>query len=309
MSPTRTTPRDSALPGARLLDPAVLARIDDLELVARVVVEGFLNGLHRAPHLGTSMDFAEHRAYAPGDDIRRIDWKLFARSDRFHVKEFEADTNTNCVVLLDVSRSMRFGHAHGPKLDWAKRLAACVLYLARRQRDRVGLATFDDAVVEWVPPSAKHLEIALHTLERAEAGRPGALAAPLRTLAEGFRRRSMVVLVSDLYEEPAAVADAAAHLRGKGNDLLVFHLLDPAELEFPYDEATTFVDLESGERIPVVPAKLRDRYRSLVAAHVAALTDALGGAGADYVLLDTGRPLEDALSSYLASRRLVGRAR
>jgi uncharacterized protein (DUF58 family) len=293
MTPSRATPRDTALPGARLLDPAVLARIDDLELVARVVVEGFLNGLHRAPHLGTSMDFAEHRAYAPGDDIRRIDWKLFARSDRFHVKEFEADTNTNCVVLLDVSRSMRFGHAHGPKLDWAKRLAACVLYLARRQRDRVGLATFDDAVVEWVPPSAKHLEIALHTLERAE----------------GFRRRSMVVLVSDLYEEPAAVADAAAHLRGKGNDLLVFHLLDPAELEFPYDEATTFVDLESGERIPVVPAKLRDRYRSLVAAHVAALKDALGGAGADYVLLDTGRPLEDALSSYLASRRLVGRAR
>jgi uncharacterized protein (DUF58 family) len=304
-----STPRDTALPGARLLDPAVLARIDDLELVARVVVEGFLNGLHRAPHLGTSMDFAEHRAYAPGDDIRRIDWKLFARSDRFHVKEFEADTNTNCVVLLDISRSMRFGQAHGPKLDWAKRLAACILYLARRQRDRVGLATFDDAVVDWVPPSAKHLEIALHTLERAEAGRAGSLAAPLRTLAEGFRRRSMVVLVSDLYEEPAAVADAAAHLRGKGNDLLVFHLLDPAELEFPYDEATTFVDLESGERIPVVPAKLRERYRSLIVAHVAALKEALAGAGADYVQLDTGRPLEDALSSYLASRRLVGRIR
>lgn len=309
MSPTRTTPRDSALSGARLLDPAVLARIDDLELVARVVVEGFLNGLHRAPHLGTSMDFAEHRAYAPGDDIRRIDWKLFGRSDRFHVKEFEADTNTNCVVLLDVSRSMRFGQSHGPKLDYARRLAACILYLARRQRDRVGLATFDDAVVDYVPPSAKHMEVALHALDRAEAGRPGSLAAPLRALAEGFRRRSMVVLISDLYEEPAAVADAAAHLRGKGNDLLVFHLLDPAELEFPYDEATTFVDLESGERIPVVPGKLRERYRSLVAAHIAALKESLGGAGADYALLDTGRPLEDALPAYLASRRLVGRIR
>jgi uncharacterized protein (DUF58 family) len=295
--------------GTALLDPAVLARIDDLELVARVVVEGFLNGLHRAPQLGTSMDFAEHRAYAPGDDIRRIDWKLFARSDRYHVKEFEADTNTNCVVLLDVSRSMRFGRAHGPKLEYAKRLAACILYMARRQRDRVGLATFDDAVVDYVPPSAKHMEVALHALQRAEAGRPGALAGPLRTLAEGFRRRSMVVLISDLYEEPAAVADAAAHLRGKGNDLLVLHLLDPAELDFPYEEATTFVDLESGERIPVVPAKLRERYASLVAAHIAALKEALVGAGADYVVLDTGRPLADTLPTYIAARRHVGRAR
>ena len=309
MPADRATPSATAIPGAGLLQPAVLARIDDLELVARVVVEGFLQGLHRAPHLGTSMDFAEHRAYAPGDDIRRIDWKLFARSDRFHVKEFEADTNTNAVVLLDVSRSMRFGAAGRSKLDYARRLAASLLYLANRQRDRVGLATFDDAVVDYVPPSAKHLETALHTLARAEAGRPGALAGPLRALAEGFRRRSIVVLISDLYEEPSAVADAAAHLRGKGNDLVVFHLLDPAELEFPYDEATTFVDLESGERIPVVPAKLRERYRTLIRAHVEALRDALAGVGADYTMLDTARPLEDALSAYLAARRRLARVR
>src|SRR5689334_13652869 len=168
-------------PPTRLIDPAVLTRIGDLELVARVVVEGVINGLHRSPHLGSSMDFAEHRAYMPGDDIRRIDWKLFARSDRHFVKEFEADTNTNFTVLVDTSPSMRYGaSAEGKgtlsKLDYARYLAACLAYLASTQRDRVGLVTFDREIREYVPPSAKHLNVVLHALDRLEGAPPLATA-------------------------------------------------------------------------------------------------------------------------------------
>ena len=152
--------------GAQFLDPKVLARIESLELLARVVVEGFISGLHRSPHLGLSVDFAEHRAYMPGDDIRRIDWRLFGRTDRHHVKEFEADTNTNVAVLLDVSPSMRFASGAISKLDYGRYLAACLAYFSHRQRDRVGLATFAEDVVDFVPPSAKHLPVVLHTLDR-----------------------------------------------------------------------------------------------------------------------------------------------
>src|SRR3954471_880762 len=190
---------------SRFLAPDVLARIGHLELLARTVVEGFLSGLHRSPYLGRSVDFAEHRAYMPGDDIRRIDWRLFGRTDRFYLKKFEADSNTDLVQLLDVSRSMRYA-SHGlSKLDYARFLVASLAYMARKQRDRVGLVTFDDDVVEFVPPSARHLPVLLHTLERAgrpaEGARKGGLARPLAKAAEATHRRAMIVLVSDLYEE------------------------------------------------------------------------------------------------------------
>ena len=303
-----------APPGYRFIDPAVLARIGSLELVARTVVEGFLSGLHRSAHLGVSMDFAEHRAYMPGDDIRRIDWRLWARTDRYYVKEFEADTNANVVLLLDVSRSMRFGGGSGGggrigKLDYARILVACLAQFSRQQRDRVGLVTFDDDVREVVPPSAKHLPLVLHALERVQAGRPGDLVSSIRRIADSVRRRSIVVLVSDLYEEPDRVLDAAAVLRGKGNDLIVFHVLDPVELEFPFDEAATFEDLESGERLPVVPGELRDRYRALIRTHVAELRRRLGEQGVEYALLDTGVPIDYALFDYLANRQRLARVR
>src|SRR4051812_21501634 len=190
------------------LDPSVLSRIGNLELLAKIVVEGFINGLHRSPHLGASTDFAEHRAYMPGDDIRRIDWKLFARSDRHYIKEYEADTNTNFSVILDVSPSMRYGanadHGRVSKLTYACYLAACLTYFSSLQRDRVGMATIDTDVVDYVPPSAKHLQLILHTLNRIEKNgrdakaQPGAstLLNPLRKLSEMVRRRRMVVLIS-----------------------------------------------------------------------------------------------------------------
>jgi len=177
------------LPGARFVDPVVLARVRNLELVARSVVDGFINGLHRSPYFGASVDFAEHRGYVPGDDIRRVDWRLYARTDRYYVKEYEADSNSNFAVLLDVSKSMRFDSHGVSKFDYARMLAGCLTYMVHRQRDRVGFVAFDDEVVEHVPPSAKHFDVLLHTLDRAKAERRGELAGPVSKLAEHFRRR------------------------------------------------------------------------------------------------------------------------
>lgn len=320
----------------RLIDPVVLARIGDLELVARVVVEGIINGLHRSPHLGSSMDFAEHRAYMPGDDIRRIDWKLFARSDRHFIKEFEADTNTNFTVLLDTSPSMRYGasveggtQTSLSKLEYARYLAACLTYLASTQRDRVGLVTFDSEIRDYVPPSAKHLNVVLHTLDRlsdaptasppaarassaapngAGVARPN-LTSVTRRIGESFRRRSIVLLISDLYEEPRAILDALAYLRGKGNDVVVFHILDRRELEFPFTDSANFVDLETGERMPVIPDYLRAQYRALVAEHIASLSRVLGENRVDYALFDTSKPLDHALFRFLSSRERMRQAR
>lgn len=298
----------SAVGGARFLDPAVLARIRDMELMARTVVQGFVNGLHRSPYLGVSVDFAEHRAYMPGDDIRRIDWRVFARSDRFYVKEFEADSNANFLLLLDVSRSMRFASGAISKLDYARCLAACLAYFARGQRDRVGLITFDREVVDFVPPAAKHLDVVLHTLDRIKDREgKGELLAPLLRAAESSRRRGILVLISDLYEDPETALRAARALRHKGSDLIVFQVLDPAELEFPYETAANYEDLETGEKMPIVPDYVRAQYKRLVQEHVATLQRLFGENRIDHELLDTRTPLDLALYRYLARRESLTR--
>jgi len=296
------------IPGAQFVDPAVLARIGNLELVARSVVDGVINGLHKSPFFGTSVDFAEHRGYVPGDDIRRVDWKVYARTDKYYVKEFEADSNSNFVVLLDVSASMAFGQRLS-KLDYARTLGACLTYLVHRQRDRVGLVTFDHEIVDHVPPSAKHLDVVLHTLDRVKATRQGQLSGPLRRLAEHFGRRGVIVLVSDLYDEPEAIFDALAPMRFRGHDVVVFHVLDPAELEFPFTDPSAFEDLETGEQLPVVPESFRDKYRALVRAHIDTLTTKASERGVDYRLLDTSRPLDFALYDYLSFRERTSRTR
>jgi len=303
------------------LDPSVLARIGNLELLAKVVVEGFINGLHKSPHLGASTDFAEHRAYMPGDDIRRIDWKLWARSDRYFVKEFEADTNTNFIAIIDTSPSMRFGAnpeaGRVSKLTYACYLAACLTYFSSLQRDRVGMATIDHDIVDYVPPSAKHLRLVLHSLDRIERGArdakatPGksTLQAPLRKLSETLRRRSIVVLISDFYEDPDEIINALSHVRGRGNDVIVFHLLDPREIDFSYTEASNFIDMETGLKMPVIPEYLRQQYRELVREHSASLSRRIGETRADYALFDTSKPLDQALFNYLVAREKFSRVR
>ena len=245
----------TSVPGARFVDPKVLTRVGNLELLARHVVEGFINGLHRAPFFGASIDFAEHRGYVAGDDIRRVDWRLYARTDRFYVKQYEADTNTNLSILLDVSRSMKFSSRGIGKLEYGCYIGACLAYLAQRQRDRVGMITFDSDIVTHIPPSAKHFNVVLSTMEKARAERPGNLAVPLHKMAEHFKRRGIIVLISDFYEEPDAILEAIKPIKFLGNDLIVFHVLDPAEIDFDYDEASSFQDLETGEQVPVVPSR------------------------------------------------------
>jgi uncharacterized protein (DUF58 family) len=295
--------------GTSFIDPKALAKIDTLELLARTVVEGFINGLHRSPNLGASMDFAEHRAYMPGDDLRRIDWRLFGRSDRYFVKEFEADTNTNLLLLLDVSASM--GYASGPisKLQYAKFLASCLGYFSSRQRDRVGLATFENTIVDYVPPAAKHLPIVLQTIARAKPEGRSNIDAALRAVAEHARRRLIVVIISDLYDDPERVVRAVASLRNRGNDLIVLQVLDPAELDLPFDDAANFEDMETGEAIPVVPSLLRDQYRTLVQEHTATLRRLMREERIDYALFNTAQPLDHALFAYLADRQRLSRTR
>lgn len=298
----------SPVPGTRFIDPAVLAKIGNLEFVARSVVDGVINGSHRSPYFGASVDFAEHRGYVPGDDIRRVDWRVYARTDKYYIKEFEADSNANFSVVLDVSKSMAFG-TRITKLDYAKTLAACLTYLVSKQRDRVGLVTFDEAVIDHVPPSAKHVDVVLHTLDRVQATRPGRFGVPIRKLAEHFGRRGIVVVISDFYEEPDEVLDAVSLIRYRGNDVILFHVLDPAEIEFSFDDASSFEDLESGEQLPVVPDALREQYRAMIGEHIAALTTKAAAQRVDYNLLNTSSPLDYALFNYMSIRDRLSRTR
>ena len=245
----------------RFLDPATLARLGTLELKARTVVEGFLSGLHRSPFKGFSVEFAEYRQYLPGDDLSTIDWKVFARSDRYYVKKFEEETNLDCHILLDVSASMGYGSTELTKLRYGSMLAASLAYLMHRQRDAVALMTFDDAIAAMLPASARpsHLRSILVTLDTLTLGRRTDVSKPLHLLADGVRKRGLVVLISDLLDEPARVIDGLRHFRFRGSEVIVFHLLDPAELTFPFERAARFRDIELGDELMAVPSVVRQQ--------------------------------------------------
>jgi uncharacterized protein (DUF58 family) len=300
------------IPGTNFIDPQTLSRIGNLQLLARTVVDGFINGLHRAPHLGTSLDFAEHRSYYPGDDIRRIDWKLYARTDRLYMKEYEADTNSNFTVLLDTSRSMLYRGVGIPKIDYAKFLAASLLYFSREQRDRVGMVTFDSDIRDYVPPSAKHLDVCLHTVDRVKPDRQGKLGSSLRKITELLRRRGLAVLISDLYEDPMEIQRSVGMLRHRGHDVIVFHILDRSEITLegvvggiPLDEATSFEDLETGERMPVITPTVRAKYRTMVEEHITTVRKKLTQMRIDYAMFDTTQPLDNALFKFLSAREAM----
>lgn len=294
---------------AAFLDPLLLARIGDLALLARTVVDGFMAGLHRSARKGMSIDFAEHRQYQPGDDLRRIDWRAYARTDRLYVKEYEADTNAGLIVALDVSGSMDFGTVPVTKFQYGRMLGAALAWLSQRQGDRVGLAVLRDGAAEWIPPSTRHLDLMLHTLGRTSAGGRSALPEALDRLAQAASRAGIVALITDCYEEPGALAKAVGTIRARGHDVLVFHLIDPGERDFPFTDATTFEDAETGERLPLRPEQLAAQYRALHAAHCAAVQRALVATGADYVPVLTDRPLDHALYAYLDHRLSTGRVR
>lgn len=291
------------------LDPAVLARIGDLTLVARTVVEGFMHGLHRAPRLGHSTDFAEHRPYQPGDDIRKIDWRVYGRTDRHYIKEFEADTNASVVFAVDLSGSMDFGSTGVTKWEYARMLTAALAWFSQRQGDRVGLVLYTDTIREYIPPSTRHLSLLLHTLERATPGGGGGGTQPLGPITELLGRTGITTFVSDWYLEPERITNGLGNVRVRGHDVIAFHLVDPAEATLPYHEAAFFEDAETAVRLSVIPAAERARYQGLVAGHTTALAEGLTGAGVDYHRIELGHPLDHALYQYLRRRESLGRVR
>jgi uncharacterized protein (DUF58 family) len=292
----------------RFLDPALLARLGTIELKARAVVEGLLSGLHRSPRKGFSVEFAEYRQYLPGDDLSSIDWKVYARTDRYYVKKFEEETNVDCHLLLDVSASMGYGSRGVTKLEYGSMLAASLAYLMNRQRDAVGLTTFDDAILTMVPPSARasHLRSILVTLDRIAIGRRTDVSKPLHLLADAIGKRGLIVFISDLLDEPERIVTGLRHFRFRGSEVIVFHLLDPAEITFPFERAARFRDMELGDEVMAVPSVVRRDYLDALQTALDRYKRELGSAGIDYRVLDTSTPLEFALMSYLATR---GRAR
>ncbi|MEM7252919.1 MAG: DUF58 domain-containing protein [Pseudomonadota bacterium] len=295
---------------ARFIDPKVLARISNLELLARTVVDGFVSGLHVAAHLGNSTDFAEHRAYVPGDDVRRIDWRVFARTDRLYVKTFEAQTNTDLIVALDTSASMNFGSGEIAKFDYARFIAATLVYLAARQRDRVGLMTFDATVTDAIPAATRHRDKILRTLPTLTPHGAGDLGTALSDMTIHLKRRGMVVVISDFYDEPNAVATALDELRVRGHDIIALHVLDPLERNFALDtgaQPTVIEDLETGERMPLIASALQDDYQTLVSTHLADLEKACGSRRIDYAAFSCEEPLDAMLFHYLSRRARLAR--
>ncbi|MCC6244273.1 MAG: DUF58 domain-containing protein [Gemmatimonadaceae bacterium] len=294
---------------ASFLEPALLARITDLALLARTVVDGFMHGQHRSLRKGSSLDFAEHRTYQPGDDLRRIDWRVYGRTDRFYIKQYEADTNAGVLFALDQSGSMDFGSGAVTKFAYARFLAASLAWLSQQQGDRVGLATFTGDLVDIVPPSVRHLQLLLHTLSRSKPTGTSQLVAAVEKLGGLTQRPGIIALITDCYEKPEAFGRAIDGLRMRGNDVIVFHIVDPAELMLPGDMPATFEDAETGTLLPLRPGELRDKYQALLTEHHAALMTRVTAAGADYVRLNTSEPLDRALHEYLDARLSRSRVR
>lgn len=291
----------------RFLDPKILSKISGMELRARTVVEGFIYGLHRSPYRGFSVEFAEYREYTPGDDVRFIDWKVYARSDRFYLKEFEEETNLSCHILLDVSNSMNYGSNGMTKLQYASYLTACLGYLIFQQKDGVGLTTFDKEVVQFIPSRNRkgHLLSILRYLEKIDEGRESKMSLPLHQIAESINKKGMIILISDLLDDPDAVLQAIQHFRFKGHDLILFHVMDESELTFPFENATKFIDMESSKQIMTIPSLVKKRYLERLNSHLEEFKMGCARLQVDYNLLNTSKPLDFALFSYLRQRSKV----
>jgi uncharacterized protein (DUF58 family) len=312
----RTAPLEAEVArrnSASFLDPAALMRIKNLELRARFVVQGFLSGLHRSPYHGFSVEFTEYRAYSPGDDPRYLDWRLYARSDRFYLKRFEDETNLRCYLLIDFSHSMGYGSLAYDKATYAKTAAATLAYFLSLQRDAVGLITFDDRIHECLPARFRpgHLHRLFVALERSTSGKSTNLSLPLEQVAKTARKRGLVVILSDLLALPESLEKQLSYLRSQGHEVAVLRVLDPAEIDFPFQKATLFQDAETGRELYIDPELARVQYRSKFAAHAEALKTICQRWEADLYELVSNQPLElalfDLLNSRLRRRRHVAR--
>lgn len=288
----------------RFLDPSILSSISGLDLVAKTVVDGFLAGLHRSPDFGFSQEFAEYRAYTPGDDLRYVDWNVYARTERAYLKRYRGETNTQLTLLLDASASMGFGSHTVNKIDYARYLAASLTCLASHQRDAAGIIVFDDEIRHYVPPSSRQGQFhrILHAIEKAEPAARTDFSKPFLHFQQFLHRRGMVIVISDFYEAPDKIVDAVEPLRHRGNDVVLFHVLDPEEVRPKLRDPLILVDMETRDSMEVSPEYAHSEYRQKIDAHVETLRTKARGAGLDYFLLDTSRPLDEALREYLMIR-------
>lgn len=290
--------------GSSFLDPAALMSIRNLELRARTVVEGFWHGLHRSPYHGFSVEFTEYRPYTPGDDPRYLDWRLVARTDRYFIKKFEDETNLRCHLLVDNSRSMTFGSRAYSKADYARTLAATLAYFLAQQGDATGLLTFDERVREYLPARHRHghLRHLMLALDKPAAGTATDLAAPLRRVAELVRKRGLVVLISDLLAPASTLEAPLALLTAARHEVVVFQVLDPAELTFDFSAASRFLDVETGRDLYLDPALARRGYERRLEEHLGAVRAICQRLGISHVQLSTAQPLELALFDFLKTR-------
>jgi len=288
----------------RFLDPATLASIAGLDLVAKTVVNGFVAGLHRSPDFGFSQEFAEYRAYNQGDDLRHVDWNVFARTDRCYLKRYRGETNTQLLVLLDASASMLYASHQVSKLDYARFVSASLCYLANVQRDAAGLIVFEADVQNYVAPSTRQGQLfrLLHAIEKAESGTRTDFTKPFVHFQNFLHRRGIVVVLSDFYEQPEVIVKTVEPLRYRGNEVILFHVLDPQEIAPKFREPVLLVDMEDSASLEVSPEYARHKYRQKIDSHIEALSAKARGAGFDYFLMNTARPLDEGLREYLAIR-------
>ncbi len=291
------------------LQPLVVSRLENMELRARLVVEGFIAGLHKSPFHGFSVEFAEHRQYVPGDEMRRVDWKIYGKTGRYFVKQYEEETNLKAYLVLDTSRSMGFASPGSiSKYQYASYLAAALAYLMIRQQDAVGLSLFDQSVTSFLPPHATrtYLRQLLLALQRSmPSGKTGA-ASSLHQVADRIKRRGLVIVLSDLLDDPRQIVTALKHFRHKKNEVIVMHVLDPLERSFAFGADASFMDMETGEKLTTQPWQLARAYQDAVRSFISDFRHACLEHAIDYVLMDTSTPFDVALSAYLSKRRSIG---
>jgi uncharacterized protein (DUF58 family) len=289
----------------RFLDPATLATLSSLDLVAKTVVDGFVAGLHRSPEFGFSQEFAEYRAYTPGDDLRHMDWNVFARTEKMYLKRYKGETNSQLLILLDTSASMGFGSKGLNKLDYSRFLSASLAYLGSLQRDATGLIVFDNEVTNYIPPSTRQgqLHRLLHSIEHSVVGVHTDFAKPFLHFQQFLHRRGIVAVISDFYDQPENIVKVVEPLRYHGNEVVLFHVLDQEEIKPTFRDSTLLVDMESKTSMEVTPEYSRTEYRKKIEDHLEALKSKTKAAGMDYFLMNTSRPLDEGLREYLTVRQ------
>ncbi len=290
----------------KYLEPEALAKLANLNLVARLVVEGFISGLHRSSYRGISVEFAQHREYIPGDDPRHLDWKVFARTEKYYVKQYEEETNLKAHILVDASASMTYKSAGSPsKFEYACFLAASLAYLMIKQQDSVGLVTFDETIRKNIPPKsgATHLKVILDCLEKTNSGKETHMKGIFRDFSQMVKRRGLIIVISDLLDEPSEVISGLKHFRHRKHEVIVFHLLDHEELTFPFTKTTVFSDLETGERLTVNPGSIRQQYMDSINEFLKEYRQGCFESDMDYLNVDTSTPFDICLSSYLVRRQ------